>query len=383
MNKPLTFLRLYVNPAWRRAPGQVYSPLMYPFWGNAEDEGHIFVKELFDAYAYDTNYYGITDDMTHADMVFVPYRQQWLMRRDPALLAECARVAKEAGLPLLVDGVADGEHPLHIENAYVLRIGGHRFLREEDNRLSLPSHVQWEPNKIIIPVSADDLLERCEGGRLTLRHKTNEKPVVGFAGQIKTTYKNMMGDRWRDRRIYWLGWTKDKRFFAICRGIFWRRRAIRILRRSRRIVCNFKTRDFFSGGSNEPNPGSMLKRLQRDFIDNALASDYCLDVRGFANASTRLFEILSLGRIPVILDTERNLPFSDIVDYKKFALIVDFRDIGRLPKIIADFHASLTNEQFEGMQLAARDAYVNYFRVDAQMPHILREINKIRGAELE
>ena len=88
---------------------------------------------------------------------------------------------------------------------------------------------------------------------------------------------------------------------------------------------------------------------------------------------------MSLGRIPVVIDTERYFPFSDVVDWHTFALIVDFRDIKRLPDIIADFHASLSPEQFETMQYLARAAFVNYFRIDAQMPHIIREFNRLRA----
>jgi len=123
----------------------------------------------------------------------------------------------------------------------------------------------------------------------------------------------------------------------------------------------------------------MMKEFRRGFAEMILESDYALDVRGYGNASYRLYEILSLGRIPVIIDTERYFPFSDVVDWHKFSLIVDFRDIKRLPQIIADFHKSLSNEQFETMQREARAAFVNYFRIDAQMPHIIREFNRLRA----
>jgi len=38
------------------------------------------------------------------------------------------------------------------------------------------------------------------------------------------------------------------------------------------------------------------------------------------------------------VDTERNFPFSDKIDYSSFALIIDFRDIKKLPERIAEFH---------------------------------------------
>ncbi len=349
---------------------------MFPFWGLNGDEVHISHRELFQTFTFDTTYYGITDDITKADAVFPPYPLSWITRRFPDLLEECARVAREAELPLFIDGFGDGEPPVGIENSYVVRYGGYRFMLNEKHRFLLPPHIQWEPNRIEAPTQADDLLLRCAQNQFHPRQKTHEKPSVGFAGQIRTTFKNMLHERLNEMPLYLRG-VADDRFFAMSTGIFWRSHALRMLERSDLVACNFKARNFYS--VSPLTPQKSFKELQKDFVDIILGSDYALDVRGFGNASVRLFEILSLGRIPVILDTERILPFSEYVDYKKFSLIIDFRDIKRMPEIIADFHASLTPQQFEDMQRAARDAYVKYFRVDAQMPLILREINLIRS----
>ena len=120
--------------------------------------------------------------------------------------------------------------------------------------------------------------------------------------------------------------------------------------------------------------------LQEQMVDTILQSDYALDVRGDANNSARLFEILSLGRIPVVLDTERNFPFSDKIDYSSFALVIDFRDIAHLSERIAEFHKNISPERFEQMQRNAREAYVRYFRVDALMRQIV-EVLSSRLAE--
>lgn len=370
MEQPITFLRLYVNPAWRRGEKEVYSPVLYPFWGvpAALGETHPQTKELFESFPFDTRYFGITDDITKADAVFPPYPQWWLLRRDPALLAECAEVAQRANLPLFIDGRADGEPPVTTSSTYIMRIGGYRFDLSEKGRIE-------------IPVPADDLLMRYAGEKWVPRKKGEGKPVVGFAGMVSEPKKNLYRTLRTGVKTFLVRaplYVRGGYYPATDQGIFWRRRAVRILERSPLVTCNFKTRNYFSGSSvNAPVP---VKDLLQEMTGIILNSDYALDVRGFANASTRLFEILALGRIPVIIDTERILPFADAVDYSKFSLIVDFRDIKRLPQVIADFHASLTPQQFEDMQLAARDAYVNYFRTDAQMPHILREFNGLRAA---
>ena len=351
-------LTLYVNPAWRH--GGLHSPLLYPFWGNPNEEVSLFAKEMFDAYQFDTALYTITDDLQKADMVFPPYRHNWLLLHDRALLEECVRTAREAGLPLLIDGVGDIESPINLENAFVLRIGGYRFLPEK--------------GRIQIPPAADDLLERCVGGQLQIRKKSAGKPVVGFAGWAQLTPVQILRTVIKEIPVRVRG-IFDSRYRAMKKGVLWRARAIQILGRSPLVTLNLKVRSSFSG-STKTAEGDM-RHLRQDFVDTVLDSDYALDVRGDANDSTRLFEILSLGRIPVIVDTERRLPFSDVINYKEFCLIVDFRDIKKLPEKIAEFNKNVTPEKFEVMQIKAREAFVNYLRIDAQMKQIIRQLSDV------
>ncbi len=354
-SKPLT---LYVHPAWRH--GGLHSPLLYPFWGNPNEEVSLFAKEMFDAYQFDTALYTITEDLQKADMVFPPYRHNWLLLHDRALLEECVRVAHEAGLPLLIDGVGDIESPINLENAFVLRIGGYRFVPEK--------------GRIQIPPAADDLLERCVGGQLQIRKKSAGKPVVGFAGWAKLTPMQILRTVVKEIPVRVRG-VFDSRYRAMKKGVLWRVQAIKVLERSPLVTLNLKVRASFSG-STKTAEGDM-RHLRQDFVDTVLRSDYALDVRGDANDSTRLFEILSLGRIPVIVDTERWLPFGDVINYKEFCVIVDFRDIKKLPEKIAEFHSNISPEQYEAMQRKAREAFVQYLRIDAQMKQIIRQLSDV------
>ncbi|MES2006831.1 MAG: exostosin family protein [Patescibacteria group bacterium] len=358
MTQP-SFLRLYVHPAWKR--DGLHSPLLYPFWGNPNGDNSLFAKEMFDAHPFDTSLYTITDNIHESDMVFVPYRHNWLLMYDPALLEECASVAKAAGLSLLIDGAGDLEFPNTLENSYILRIGGYRFLPEK--------------NRIIIPAAADDLLERCVGGEFQSRAKREgEKPVVGFAGWARLTMRQTLRTIAKEMPIRIRG-ILDSRYSAMKKGVLWRAKALAILSRSSRVSLNLRVRSSFSG--NTKTASGDLRQLRQDFVDTVLESDYALDVRGDANASTRLFEILSLGRIPVLFDTERNLPFSDEINYDSFCVRVDFRNIGRLAQKIAEFHKNVSPEQFLQMQQEARKTFVEFFRIDAQMKHILPQLQKM------
>ena len=349
---PLVF---YVRPTWRR--GGIHSPLMNPWWGNPIVEESIFAKQMFDSYFFNKKYYTITDDIQKADIVFAPYRHVWFLRHDTALFEECVRTANEAGLPILIDGAGDVEFPINAGNAYVLRIGGYRFLPER--------------GRIQIPPLADDLLERCRNGQLVIRKKKEGKPHVGFAGWAVLSPIQYFRTIIKEIPIR-LRSVIDSRYQACTKGVLWRRKAIKLLQKSSQVVFTLRARSSFSASHRTAEDD--MSKLREEMVSTILESDYALDVRGDANDSTRLFEILSLGRIPVIVDTERNFPFSDKIDYSSFALIVDFRDINQLPERIAEFHKNISPERFEEMQRNARDAYVTYFRIDALMRPIVEEL---------
>jgi hypothetical protein len=347
-------LKLYVSKAWKR--DGIHSPLMFPFWGNNNDEKvSLFAKEMFDSYQFDTSLYTVVEDISQAHMVFPPYKYQWFLRHDRALWDECLSVARTANLPLLVDVVGDVDYNIEIPNAYMLRLGGYRFLPDR-RRIQVPSPV-------------DDLLERVCGGQLTIRKKSAGLPIVGFAGWAKLSFKQKVRSILKQSSIR-LRAIFDRRYSTMIKGVFWRAKAIEVLQRSSRVKLNLKVRASFSG-STKTAQGD-LRELRQDFVDTILSSDYGLDVRGDPNDSNRIYEVCSLGRIPVILDTERNFPFSDVVNYRDFAVIVDYKDINRMADIVADFHANVSPEKFEEMQRKAREAFEKYFRVDAQMRQIIR-----------
>ncbi|MDO8518275.1 MAG: exostosin family protein [bacterium] len=351
--RPISF---YVDPAWRRDAQHV--PLLYPFWGNPLDPKRVpFQHAIFEHYRFDQSYYSITDKEDEADLVLMPYAHNTVLRAMPELFLQCRQIARRLGKPLLVDGIGDVEHPVP-DDILVLRYGGYRFDKKG--------------NEIFISPYADDLLETYCGGKLSLR-EWHPVPVVGFSGwasltpaQAARTILKELPDR--------LHGIFDSRYRAKKKGVFFRRQALAILHRSSKITLNALARTSYSGhvDTHEKDPNV----LRREFVDNLLGSDYGLDIRGDANQSTRLFEMLSLGRIPVIVDTERNFAFDDVLDYSTFSLTVDFRDIKKLPERITQFHASLTNEHFQEMQKNARNAYRNYFRVDALTRPLIAEIRK-------
>ena len=81
-----------------------------------------------------------------------------------------------------------------------------------------------------------------------------------------------------------------------------------------------------------------------DYRQHLVRNTYILCPRGTENYSYRVYEALSYGRVPVIIDTDTVLP--DTVDWRDVALIVPYGDVNRLNEIISEDHISRSEESF-------------------------------------
>ena len=347
-------LLFYVDPTWRRDTAHV--PLLFPFWGDSSSINTPFTRGAFSKHGYDASQYSVIDDIKNADVVLLPYRFDIATQRCPEVIEAAIAMARAYGKRGVIDSMGDREYEIPVAEAIVLKYGGYQFEKKD--------------NEIILPPYADDLLERYCNGTLSLREK-RDAPIIGFAGWITAPFT---------RRLYWSVKELPKRLHGLVRsrygackkGVFVRMDVVRALSDSHVVETNILARKGYSG--NVKTAERDIETLRREFVENALESDICLDVRGDANNSTRLFEVLSLGRVPLIIDTERNFPFSDELDYRAFSIIVDFRDIKRLPEIARAAYDAISPVEWRAMQEKARAAYREWFRPDALTAHLIRAI---------
>lgn len=261
-----------------------------------------------------------------------------------------AHLARDRGLPAIFFRLNDDPTPATPPHGVVYRTSLYR------DRLA--------PRERAIPALTDDLLPEC-GGALVLRDRT-DRATVGFCGYVGTARERLFR-----RAVGWVlrGGQRDK---AV--GIRLRAGALRVLRESDRIVPNLIEREKLWGGVpvvNSEQDAARRQAVRRDFLDNLIGSDYCLSLRGKGNYSFRFYEVFSIGRIPLFVDTKCVLPFDDEIDWKRHCVWVEESDVDRIDEVVAQFHADLHPDDFRQLQQDNRRLWLDYLSPPAIYTRVL------------
>ncbi len=349
MNEPI---KLYAPDSYREPRIFTHVELLFPFWGIAAKETMPYVRAAALQYQYSKDDFTLVERIEDADFVLMPYPYDRFRAINPDKVRMIEEEAHMARKPLLIDGSGDIEHPIRIPNSVILRVSQYRYSKQQ--------------NEVTVPFVAEDLLESYAGGQLQLRTKP-ESPSVGFTGWAGMSLKKRLKTHLKELSVTLAAIFNNERG-AEHKGILFRKKSLKALEASTRVEPHFKTRATYSGhvktieGSVEDN--------RREFVENLLESDYALCVKGDANSSVRFYEALSLGRIPLFLDTACVLPLEDKIDYRSFSVFVDWRDTDKIAEILANFHASVSPQRFEWMQKEARRVYREYLRFDSFSKHL-------------
>lgn len=317
----------------KQLPDVPYIPLLYPNLGFQERESILFLNNAF-KHLKDP-IVELVDDPSEADAILVPHNYPSLHGYE-TYIKEQADLAEKLGKRLIIFWHGDSDAPVAIENATVFRTSQYR--------------TTLRSNEVMMPAYAEDLLQ----GDLQVRSKHAGKATVGFCGWAG--YKNLKNRiATLIKNIYYAGGPRTK-------GITFRMRAMNLLASSSRVDSNFIIRSSYSGHSKTVQTD--VETTRREYIDNLLGSDYALVIKGDGNYSYRFYEALSLGRIPVLLDTDCVLPLEDEIDYDSCILRVPYQNLNQLDRMIAEHWNRLTDDQFTAMQRKAREVFETHLRVD-------------------
>ena len=103
------------------------------------------------------------------------------------------------------------------------------------------------------------------------------------------------------------------------------------------------------------------ENLRLVFFNNIQDTDYTVCIRGGGNFSARFYETLAVGRIPIFINTDCMLPFSNEINWDKHVIWIEKNEITDIEKKVIEFHSSLTPKRFQKLQISNRKLWENYF----------------------
>jgi hypothetical protein len=207
-----------------------------------------------------------------------------------------------------------------------------------------------------------------------------ELPKVGFMGHTDPArhHKLIMNRHPTDMRHYGYRETDGEEVLRtpVNIGLILRNQLVKKLSASDKIDSDLVSHDtyFYSSSISKQEPS-------RDYLDHLKLNPYILCVRGSGNYSIRLYEAMAAGRIPIIIDSDCVFPLENEIDWKSISVMVSISEIDSISDIIAEFHESISDNQFLDLQKNIRATWEKYLRPEgylkAQIPNILSQLSYV------
>ena len=330
-----------------------YLPVLYPNLGRQHKESLLFVDRAFQHYK--SPIFELTNNVKSADYLLIPHNFNLIKNRKD-YLSQYIFWSKKYNKKIIIFSYGDSDNSIDIPNSIIFRTSQYRYKKRS--------------NEIMMPAYVEDLSEHR---KIQFRNK-NAKPVIGFCGWADyTSYNNRLKTLFKNALIDIKKYITPNRHLDVHKkGIFFRKKAINNLQKSSLVETNFIIRKSYS--AHKTTIGLSPKVAREEYIDNVFHSDFTLAIKGDGNFSCRFYEALSLGRIPILINTDCVLPLEDTIDYKEFTVFIDYKNIGYIDKLISSFYYSLDNGKFIYMQRKARDAFEKFLRIDSFFNFIFRAL---------
>ena len=327
-----------------------YVPILAPFWGEISEEG--FKKGRFASFLQDSDSFLEMSSLEEANIAIFPAYWHLISSDETAynLLIQLAEKAKQANKLVAVFSQGDWNSSFEQDNILVFYTSSFQSSRKK--------------NEFAMPEWTSDFVKTHLKDRIVLRNK-QKKPKIGFCG-----YAPPLGVPLGIKKIKaWLRYGGDR--LGITEKYYYktghtnRVRALSNLLKSSLVETNFIFRQRFAFANKESLQSTIdfqeLEKIQRlEFCQNIIDSDYILCCSGYENYSIRFYEALSMGRIPIFLNTDCVLPYDFAIDWKKYCVWVDEDEIDLIAEKVADFHNSLSASEFKELQHECRRLWLDW-----------------------
>ena len=260
--------------------------------------------------------------------------------------------------PLIIDATCDLDTPLDLPTANILRFGLYKSLKKTFET----ERPYWSNHKTKTQLESLEILPRTQ------------KPAVGFCGTTSALGKYFKIGKTLpfpvSKTLLSQGSLAQKIDMRLKKGMSHQLRkiAMNLLEEDRRIESNFDITNTLQDYYNPANTNRVL--LEKRFIDNMNKSDYSLCVRANGNYSGRFYMALNAGCIPLVIDTDVEIPFEEKIHLIK----VPLKSLHKIGDLVLEHFEKHTTKQLQEMKLENRDIYNQLMAPDRFIPNFIESI---------
>ena len=290
------------------------------------------------------------EDRAKADIYLLPllWNSYYKQKREGDALAFCHAANAEGKTVLSTSGGDQGITVPVPDNVIVYRQSGYRSKRKPTERTA--------PFLLSDPVTEQRMIDKAK----LFEPTGNGKPVVGFCGMAPHGFRVELKERLQIAKRNLksiLGLTADD-VQRILSSSSLRFKTLNSFASSAQFETNYVIRTKYRAGA---QTAESREQTTREYYSNQAQSDLIICVRGVGNFSTRFFETLAMGRIPVFIDTDSPLPDISPLSWHDHIVWVNAKDINKAPEQVAEW---LENKDLEQQKRANRQLWVDRFRGD-------------------
>jgi hypothetical protein len=150
-------------------------------------------------------------------------------------------------------------------------------------------------------------------------------------------------------------------FQAFYPSSYFRAKYLSSIQQNKQIKANFVFRKKYRAGAIS---AESREKTTEEFFENITQNLYTFCMRGSGNFSVRFYETLAMGRIPVLLNTDCDLPFNNQINWEKHCLIIAESETKNISQEILTFHNNHDNVALEKIQIKNRKLWLDFFQKD-------------------
>jgi len=261
-------------------------------------------------------------------------------KNDPITLQQILDFAEKQNKQIIAFSGGDFGKTITHKNICTIRLGGFKS--------------KFTSTTFVPPANIQDPLLILEKDFFTLPKFS--KPSIGFVGHSDGSFlkfiKELLLFVKKNARVFFgLEFHDYQHFYP---SSYYRFKYLGYLLKSNLVICNFIFRNKYRAGANTEES---RKRTSIEFYDNIATNLYTFCLRGSGNFSVRFYETLALGRIPILIDTDCEMPLNDSINWENHCIIIPEKQVRHLVDYVVNFHNSHSELELEQMQKNNRDLW--------------------------